>query len=173
MHLPAILLSIAIFSGCADTTQITRASGSSSLLSRQATAYVGVPQDGRYGNTIYPGSGALVAQSVAVAFSPYLTKVTTGVRLEDFDLSLKSAQLGGFAYLLYPDILHWEDRVTEWSGKPDVASLKLSVVRVDTGVVIDSAVLGGKSGLATFGGDRPEQLLPKPLADYAAIIFRQ
>jgi hypothetical protein len=32
-------------------------------------------------------------------------------------------------------------------------------------------VVGGKSKLATFGGDRPEHLLPKPLADYAAVLF--
>ena len=173
MRFLGILLSIAMFSGCADTTQVTRTSGMSNFLSRQTTAYVGVPQDGRYGNTTYSGSGALVAQSVAAAFSPYFTRVTVGVRLEDFDVSRKSAELGGYTYLLYPEILHWEDRATEWSGKPDVASVKLSIIRVDTGAVIDSAVLGGKSGLATFGGDRPEHLLPKPLTDYAATMFRQ
>ena len=173
MRLPAILLSIAMLSGCADTSQVIRASGMSSLLSKHATAYVGVPQDGRYGNTTYQGSGALVAQSVAAAFSPYFRSVTVGVLLEDFEVSRKTAQFGGYTYLLYPEILQWEDRATEWSGRPDVASVKLSVVRVDTGVVVDSAVLGGKSGLATFGGDRPEHLLPKPMADYAATIFRQ
>ena len=39
-------------------------------------------------------------------------------------------------------------------------------------VCLASAVVSGKSGLATFGGDLPEHLLPKPLADYAATLFR-
>lgn len=26
---------------------------------------------------------------------------------------------GGFAYLVLPTLLHWEDRATEWSGKRD------------------------------------------------------
>jgi hypothetical protein len=47
------------------------------------------------------------------------------------------------------------------------------VINVDSGEVIDSAVISGKSGLATFGGDRPEHLLPKPMSDYAATLFRR
>jgi hypothetical protein len=99
--------------------------------------------------------------------------VTVGVKTEDFDAARKSAQAGGYTYLLYPEILHWEDRATEWSGRPDQASVKVSVVRMDSGAVLDSAVVGGKSGLGTLGGDRPEHLLPKPLSDYAATLFRQ
>jgi hypothetical protein len=136
------------------------------------SAYVGVPQDGSYGGKPYFGSGGLTAQAVAVAFAPYLARVTVGVKREDFDAALKSAQAGGYGYLLYPEILLWEDRATEWSGRPDQASVKISIVRVDTGGVLDSAVIGGKSGLATLGGDRPEHLLPKPLSDYAATLFR-
>jgi hypothetical protein len=132
-----------------------------------------VPTDGSYGKTAYPGSGALAAQAVAAAFAPYLTKVTVGVKTEDFGASRQSANAGGYTNLYYPEILHREDRATEWSGKPDQASVKVSVVRVDTGTILDSAVVGGKSGLATLGGDRPEHLLPKPLSDYAATLFRQ
>lgn len=172
MRLTFILFSLVVFSGCADTHQVTRASGGVGPLLRQASAYVGLPNDGRYGQTAYPGSGALTAQAVAAAFSPYLSKVTVGVKIEDFDAARKSAQAGKYTYLLYPDILHWEDRATEWSARPDQASVKISVVRTDTGAVLDSAVVGGKSGIATFGGDRPEQLLPKPLSDYAATLFR-
>ncbi len=173
MRLALLLLVVAVFAGCADTHQLTRVPGTTGALSRQASAYVGVPRDGSYGATAYPGSGGLVAQAVAVAFAPYLTRVTVGVKREDFDTALKSAQAGGYAYLFYPEILLWEDRATEWSGRPDQASVKVSIVKTDTGAVLDSAVVGGKSGLATFGGDRPEHLLPKPLSDYAATLFRQ
>jgi hypothetical protein len=95
------------------------------------------------------------------------------VKTEDLDAALKSAREGGHTYLFYSEILHWEDRATEWSARPDQAAVKVSILRTDTGAVIDSAVVGGKSGLATFGGDRPDHLLPKPLSDYAATLFRQ
>lgn len=173
MRLTLTLVVVAMLAACADTHQLTRVPGTSGTLSKQASAYVGVPRDGSYAGKPYPGSGGLAAQAVAVAFAPYLTRTTVGVKTEDFDAALKSAREGGFTYLLYPEILHWEDRATEWSARPDQASVKVSVVRADTNTVLDSAVVGGKSGLATFGGDRPEHLLPKPLADYAATLFRQ
>ena len=162
-----------MLSACADTHQITRVPGTGAALSRQASAYVGVPRDGSYETKPYPGSGGLTAHAVAVAFTPYLARITVGVKTEDFDAALKSAREGGYTYLFYPEILLWEDRATEWSGRPDQASVKVSVVRTDTSAVIDSAVVGGKSGLGTLGGDRPEHLLPKPLSDYAGTLFRQ
>jgi len=165
--LPAVIM----FYGCADTHQLMRAPGTSSSLAPQASAYISIPKDGSYNRRTYSGSGALTAQAVAAAFAPYLSKVMVGVRTEDFDAARKSARAGGYTYLINPEILQWEDRATEWSGRPDQASVKVSVVSMDTGTVLDSAVIGGKSGLATFGGDRPEHLLPKPLADYAATLF--
>ena len=172
MRSPLFTVLLVVLAGCADTHEITRAPGTSMTLSRQASAYVSVPRDGKYGARVYSGSGALASQAVAAAFSAYLTRVTVAVKTEDFDAALKSARAGGYTYLLYPEILHWEDRTTEWSARPDRASVKVSVVTTDTGAVLDSAVVGGKSGLATFGGDRPEHLLPKPLSDYAATLFR-
>ncbi|NCF25983.1 MAG: DUF4823 domain-containing protein [Gammaproteobacteria bacterium] len=42
---------------------------------------------------------------------------------------------------------------------------------MSTGEVIDSALIDGKSKWATFGGDHPQDLLEKPLADYARSLF--
>jgi hypothetical protein len=159
--------------GCADSHQIIRAPGSSQSLSSGSTGYVAIPADGRYGKTTYSGSGAITAQIIAAAFAPYLSKLTVGERVEDRNSARTAAKREGATYLLFPEILQWEDRATEWSSKPDIADVKLSVISVGTGEVIDSAVISGKSGLATFGGDRPEHLLPKPMSDYAATLFRR
>lgn len=164
------LMSIALV-GCADSHSLTRAPGGTNSLSRQASAYVAVTKDGSYGDTTYVGSGAQAAQAVAAAFAPYVTRITVGVKTEDFDAARQSAKTGAYTYLLYPEILHWEDRTTEWSGRPDLVSVKVSVVGAEAGNILDSAVVGGKSGLWTFGGDRPEMLLPKPLSDYAMSVF--
>jgi hypothetical protein len=74
-------LSIALLVGCADTHQIVRAPGATVPLSRQASAYVGVPKDGVYGQTTYFGSGVLTAQAVAAAFAPYSAAVGESGRL--------------------------------------------------------------------------------------------
>ena len=172
MRLTWFLLALLMaFTGCVETHHVQRAAGATSPLSRQASAYIGVPQDGSYGSTPYHGSGALAAQAVAAAFAPYVTRVTVGIRMENFASALAMAKAGGYSYFLYPEILHWEDRATEWSGKPDVVSVKVSIVGTEAGNILDSAVVGGTSSLWTFGGDRPEHLLPKPLSDYAASLF--
>lgn len=161
-----------LLSSCADTHQLARATGKPLVFSKQKSVYVALPLDGRLGHTLYSGSGALTAQAVAVAFAPYYEKITVGIQREDFSTAQLMAKAGGYAHLLYPDILHWEDRATEWSGRPDQATVKVSLVDANSGEILDSVVISGKSGLATFGGDRPEHLLPKPLADYAATLFR-
>lgn len=165
------LILLMAFTGCTETHHIQRALGSTSPLSRQASIYIGIPQDGSYGSTIYYGSGTLAARAVAAEFAPYVTRVTLGIKMEDFDSALGTAKSRGYTYLLYPEILHWEDRRTEWSGIPDVASVKVSLVGTETGKVLDSAVVGGRSSWWTFGGDHPEHLLPKPLSEYAASLF--
>ena len=169
----SLILVLALL-GCADTHRITRPDGLNSAVpwQRQASAYVAVSTDGRYGPTVYAGSGATVAQIVAAAFAVRLQKVTTGTKTEDLDQALASAKTGGFTYLLFPQILHWEDRATEWSAKPDIASVKLSTYSVETRQLLDSAVIDGKSGIATFGGDHPQDLLPKPMAEYVAALFK-
>lgn len=171
--LPPLMLALMLL-GCADTHKVTRTEGSKSAVSlqRQASAYGAVPSDGRYGPTVYSGSGATVAQVVAAAFGSHLERVTTGTKIEELDQALSSAKAGGFTYLLYPQILHWEDRATEWSAKPDLVTVKLSTYAAQTGQLLDSAMIDGKSGIATFGGDRPQDLLPKPMAEYAVTLFK-
>ena len=165
-----LVLSIA-FSGCADTDHVQRVAGATSPLSRQASAYIGVPQDGSYGSTRYRGSGALAAQAVGAAFAPYVARVTVGLKMEDFDSAYATAKAGGYTYLLYLEILLWEDRATKWSTLPDFVSVKVSIVGTEAKNVLDSAVVGGMSGVWGVGSDHPEQMLPKPLSDYAASLF--
>lgn len=174
MRLLFSVLSVLLVLGCADSHKLTRSSGSQSVVSLQpqASAYVAMPTDGRYGRTVYTGSGAMTAQVIASAFAPYLQKVSTSTKTEELEQAMASAKAGGFTYLFYPQILHWEDRATEWSGKSDIVAVKLSVLSTKTGELLDSVVIEGKSGLSTFGGDHPQDLLPKPMSQYAASLFK-
>ena len=167
-------IALLVLVSCADTHNVVRSGGSSqtAVLAQGGRAYVAVSSDGRYGATVYSGSGAMTSQIVSAAFAPYMRNIVVGTKVEDFDQALQSARAGGFAYLIYPQILAWEDRATEWSGRPDVASVKISIVSAKTGEVIESAVISGKSGLATLGGDKPQDLLPKPMSDYASSLFK-
>jgi len=74
-------------------------------------------------------------------------------------------------YFVVPEILHWEDRNTEWSGKKDVIEIKITVVDAASGSALASSVISGKSKWATFGGDHPQDLLPKPLQAYVDSLY--
>lgn len=76
-----------------------------------------------------------------------------------------------FKYLVYPTILHWEDRATEWSALPDRVEVKIDLIETATGKLLDSVVIRGKSGLATLGGDHPQDLLPKPVDEFVSTLF--
>lgn len=54
---------------------------------------------------------------------------------------------------------------------PDKVEVNVEVVNVRTGDVISSGVIKGRSGLATLGGDHPQDLLPEPVAELLSSVF--
>ncbi len=167
----SLLLLLLLF-GCSDTHKLIRYEGAGLTVSRDASAYIVLPGDGQYGSINYQGSGLAVAQEVERAFSPYLREAKIATRRDSMETALINAKAQGFDYVIHPEIVHWEDRNTGWSGRPDVASVKLSIVDVASGMLIDSAEIGGTSKVMSWSLEHPEDLLPKPLSDYAASLFK-
>lgn len=153
---------LSALNGCANTYEVTRTTGTADALERLTSVYVALSADS------YEPFSRIAAQKVAAAFNPYLFP-TVATKQQDMAEALKSAKNEGFTYLLYPEILHWEAGSSVWSTASGRVSVKVSLIRAGTGDVLDSAVVSGESGL--FGGDRPEDLLSKPLADYASSLF--
>lgn len=56
--------------------------------------------------------------------------------------------------------MHWEDRATEWNFMRDKVKVKIEFVDAFSGNVESAAIVEGKSGIATLGGDHPQDLLP-------------
>ena len=166
-----ILVIVAVLSGCADSHQLLRTGSMSVTLERSKTVYVSIPRDGKYGEINYQGSGINVSQIIMMAISRYSETVETGHQYQSFENALAYAKKNKYGYLVFPTILEWEDRATEWSGIPDKASIKIAIIATATGKTIDSAIIKGKSGLATFGGDHPQDLLPKPVDEYVSALF--
>jgi Domain of unknown function (DUF4823) len=171
MRIFFFVLTLLGLAACADTHSVQRINETTRKLSRTEIGYVAVPQDGRYGGTVYAGSGAMTSQIVMAAFSRHLERVTVAGSVQGFDASLAAARQAKASYLISPTILHWEDRATEWSGISDKVSVRISVVDAATGKIIDSAVVDGRSGWATLGGDHPQDLLPEPIGQYADSLF--
>lgn len=54
---------------------------------------------------------------------------------------------------------------------PDQVEVKIQIIQVSTGAVISSGIASGKSGVATFGGDHPQDLLPEPIEAFVSSLY--
>jgi hypothetical protein len=171
MRLVSVALLVSLLSACADTHQLLRTGHELPKLNKNKIVYISVSKDGRYGKTVYSGSGPNTTQIVLSAFSQYAMRVESGHEYQTFEEALNAARKHGATYLVITTILEWEDRATEWSGIPDKATIKLSITDTANSETIDSVTIKGKSGLATFGGDHPQDLLPKPVGEYVKSLY--
>jgi len=174
MRLPSalLLLPLLILAGCADTQKLNINNKFGAVrLDSNASAYVAMPADGGFGNKVYYGSGAMVASIVERALFVHLVRVVIGTKAEGISKAKMSAASGRYKYLFFPTIVHWEDRATGWSGRADKVKVNIAVIDVESGKQISFASIDGRSGLATLGGDRPQDLLPGPINQYIAQLF--
>lgn len=157
-----------LLGGCADTHRLVREDATpGQKLPPTASVLVTVPTDGAYGAQVYHGSGRMTAEVVRTAFAQRTSRIRTASAGEE----VGAAQAAGYDYLVRPTILHWEDRATEWSAIPDEVKVRIEVIDTASGQVVASGVVEGTSGLATIGGDSPEDLLPEPVAEFVASLY--
>lgn len=171
MRLFATLCSIAILTGCADSHNWTPQQNGSARIGPNDRILISTPVDGEYGTHVYPGSGSNTAQVIYNATSAKSRLVRIGGVTGNYEDAVNQALRADQDVLIFPTILHWEDRATEWSMIPDKVEVKVDVVNVRTGDVISSGVIKGSSGLATWGGDHPQDLLPEPVAEFVSSLF--
>jgi hypothetical protein len=84
---------------------------------------------------------------------------------------LKSKNTLPAGYYVVPQILHWEDRATQWSGRPDQIEIKITVYDAETSNIVASTRISGESKWATLGGDHPEDLLAEPVGAYISSLY--
>jgi len=164
-----LVLALLLVTGCADKHKLIKSSDTSVKLETKKKVYVAVPKNGTFNNRTYKHSGKYVADAVLKAFSPYNTKVEIGQSYQSFDVAVSNAK--AYDYMIYSTILHWEDRATEWNGLPDRMSVKVDVIDTKTKQLISSVTVEGTSGLGTFGGDHPQDLLKAPLEEFANSLY--
>jgi hypothetical protein len=171
MRVLLTLVLIAVLSGCADSHRWSPQQNGSARITASERIFVTTPADGEYGDNVYSGSGRNTTKIIYNATSAKSRLVRIGGLAENFEDAVAQAQRADQDILIFPTILHWEDRATEWSMIPDKVEIKVEVIRVQTGDVISSGIIKGSSGLATFGGDHPQVLLPEPVTEFVSSLF--
>jgi hypothetical protein len=89
----------------------------------------------------------------------------------NFENSMAAAQAAKAKYLVAPVIVHWEQRATEWSGRPSRMTIRISIFDVATGSQITVTSIEGRSRIVSFISTSPESLLRDPLAQYVGTLF--
>lgn len=156
--------------GCSAHYKSTDVKTSTEKLKRDVPVLIALPNDGSYSTTVYKGSGQETASAVQAAFFRYSDKVSVSKNCSDIEC-LSRTLSSEDVYLVVPQILHWEDRATEWSMKRDKLEMKISVYKASNVTLINSIILNGESKLATWGGDHPQDLLAEPVNSYVSKLY--
>ncbi len=163
----ALLLVPVVMTGCTSTYNMEVLKSPSGKLQRTHSVAIKTPSNGSFEGQSYSGSGRMTADAFKAGFSRYSSDaklVSTGETRGDYAGLQK-------VYYVEPEILHWEERATEWSGKPDRIEIKVNVYETSSMNTVSSVVFTGKSKWASLGGDHPQELLPKPIEDYLKTLY--
>lgn len=168
--LSLLCLAVIFLSGCASTYQQTNRVKSTTTLDPKKAVVVSTPQDGRFEADIYRNSGIMTSRAVQSAFERHADKVRLIEDCYGADCldQINSAEYG---YYVAPKILHWEERATEWSGRPDRIEIRLVIYDTATKEIIADGTYSGVSKWATMGGDHPQDLLPEPTNAYVNGLY--
>ena len=140
-------------------------------LDSSKSVYISKPENGTYRGLVDSNSADSTVASIKSALSKHIHSVLTGYKFENFNSSLQNAKENEATYLIFPVILHWEDRATEWSGIADKIKIKISVIDVDNGIEISSVLINSHSSWWTAGGDKPHDLLAQPIEKYIDSLY--
>jgi len=140
-------------------------------LDRSKLVYVGVPEDGAYGERVYGGSGQAVAQAVANAFSQVAARVRVADRPAKLEETLAAGKSAGAGYIVVPVITHWEHRNTAWSGIPSRMAIRVAILDAANGAELTSSAVEGRSRIVSWTATSPESLLRAPLSEYVRSLY--
>lgn len=156
--------------GCTATYQQNTLTLQNEKFTTERSVIIATPKDGFYADQKYPNSGKMTASAVRESFAKFAHSTLIIPECKDLECLSKSKP-NILNYYVVPEILHWEDRATEWSGIPDSIEIKISIYDSKDLRDISSTVLSGKSKWATFGGDHPQDLLEEPLDNYIKTLY--
>lgn len=170
MRIISLVIFAAMISGCSATYKQNIVIEPTVKLVRGKSIVISIPSNGFYESKEYAASGRMTALAVRAAFARFTSSVTVVPDCKDF-VCLRKDQSVIYDYYVIPEILHWEDRATEWSGIPDRIEVKVSIYDGQSAKELASTVISGKSKWATFGGDHPQDLIPEPLNKYIDTLY--
>lgn len=119
---------------------------------------------------------------IVTAFRQYCPASARGDSRESYQQALISASQLNSDYLVYPQLMSRDENTGLWEvimttlpysekQRADI-KLRLTLYAVDTGKIVDQALLQGRGGFFTAADKQVELLLAAPLDEYVRGMFR-
>ena len=169
-----LVLAVLMLSGCAELLQVTPYVDPSGgvVFTPETRIRVEIANDGAYGKIVYTGSGQILSQMIYNSLSKRLRWASMARKYEDLDSLLDKTDPSEVRYIVYPTILHWEDRNTPWSRLLDRVNVRIEIIDVELRKTVNSVNIEATNRWLIFVvNDPPEVLLQKPVEDYVASLF--
>ena len=84
--------------------------------------------------------------------------------------NIKDEDLQQNDYVFIPEILHWEDRLTGWSFRPDRIQVRFDIYN-NQRELVNSYLITGRSAYVVWVSRQPNSLLKKPIRDMLKTFF--
>lgn len=170
----AVLAPLFLTGGCKSTySEKNVTTAPPPLINSENRIYVANPFDASFKGTVAQGSGKQTGQALYTAFNRYAKGVYMGKFPESLAQALESARKYNADYLVYPNLIRWEDRATEWSGRRDRLGVKIDLLDSNSGQLVFSREITATGKWMTDGGDTPADLLAQPCEEYVNALFRR
>ncbi|RMA82642.1 DUF4823 domain-containing protein [Umboniibacter marinipuniceus] len=164
-----VLLGSAII-GCSSSYQSTDVSVPTSKLDRDLGVLIATPVDGKFEDIVYEGSGSMTANALRDAFVEHTERADITNSCQGVSC-LQGIDANQYGYFVKAEIFHWEDRATEWTGKPDRIEVHLTVYAAATKEELAKTSFVSNSKWSTLGGDHPQDLLAEPINEFVSQLY--
>ena len=167
----AVLLAFSaaiLMSGCSESYQSDFLHPQAAM-QPQTRFLIVTPEIGRYGDIDYPTSGVDVLTALIKELKIYsqsITTITIPVTIEN----IRDEDLQNYDYVFIPEILHWEDRATEWSFRPDRIEVRFDIYN-NQREMVNSYLITGRGAYVEWSRKQPKSLLRKPIRDMLETFF--
>ena len=172
-----LIISAAILLGgtaCQNTyhQEVTNPTPNAAPFTSKNHIYVALPEDGLDDKEPVASSGKRTALAIRDAFNRHTKYVTVATVPETLPDAIEHARNIAADHVVYPTILAWKDRHTEWTGIRDRLDLQIDVVDAGSGQTIRTSKIQGTSKWMSDGGEAPQDLLAEPVETFVRSLFR-
>lgn len=165
-----ILLSACSSSEIKSTFESIRLGDLQNPLSKEKNISIEIPSDALFQTTIYKDSGTKTASAFKSEFEKYAKSVKLLSGCHDKQC-VSMAKMEDSDYLVSLEILHWEERSTNWSNKADRLNIKITIYDLADEGELTTDYIHTNSFIYSPSDGRVESYLPIIASNYVASLF--